>query len=70
MWILNSYANGFKKTEDKQKFLSTKISEVLENINQQVDIDRYNMLKEETIVELACGVNFFGKKTQKYEYNP
>ena len=70
-WILNSYANGFKETEDKQKFLSTKIGEVLENLNQQVDIDPYNRLKEETIIELACGVNLLGKKSQinLYEKN-
>lgn len=61
-WVLNSYANGFVDSTDKEIFLSKSVADLLNELPQEAKIDFYNRLDEGSVIELACGVNVFGKK--------
>lgn len=62
-WVLNSYANGFQRPEDQDKFLQMKVSDILGTLNND-DINFFNALRPDVITRLAAGVNFRGFKSK------
>lgn len=61
-WILRSYANGFTEEHHRERFMRLSVEDILSELENMNNVDFYNNLKPDSIVELACGVNFQGHK--------
>ena len=61
-WILRSYSAGFTDDQEREKFLNSRITDLLGDMDEHRPMRRFQSLKPATVDELAAGVYILGER--------